>query len=414
MSEQSTTYRSIVLTLLLLPFAAVTLLADGPQLLSMEWHGANLVFQFDQEVSFEHDLAESDSSLVLSFTTPISVEGSRTTRGNGLTGVISESGDRFTLRGDERFGYSTLWGPYSRTIVVYTFDWDELSHAEEEFHLGLLAMERGFPELAAEYLNTARNTDTGLVAKRAEGALGILHEKEGNDSLAKLYLRDPIDADGWGARAAILRRSGDTAAAATAEMKSEQHMNGTPGLAGLAEPDTDDVESGESTPMAFLNTPLGIGLLVVVGLMIILISTLFARRPAEQPAEEHHHHDPPKEDPPADLEPAVTEDVVEVEERIAPPPAPVEQAPISPPPGVPAPEVEERPKGSRQAEELRARVSARVEERQTSQADAPAESSDMSSEEVGSETTLNRARRMNVSRDYVELKERLQNRKDQG
>ncbi len=429
MSELLNILRTTTLAFLLLPFIFTLTTAQKVDLLSMEWHGPNLVLKFSDAVSYQHDLAESDSSLAIEFSTPINLRGKATSDHNGMSAKFDTATGYFTLRGKNRIGYSTLWGPYSHALVIYTFDWDELTPAEEEFHHGLIAMERGFPDLAGEYLSTARGMDTGVTARRAESVLGVLYERQGSDSLAKLYLGDPRDADTWGARAALLRRSGDTVAATTAERElAEARSKGVPGLAD-ADIDRDAPETADS-PESLLSSGKGIGLLIVTAILIIFIATMFARRPpaseARKRAEslDHGHAHPP-----------VTEvQPTEETETTVPPPSPEAEAEVErTPPELPVTGETATPPSSRQADELRAKVMGESREEsdleaasvpETEKEDDPvsfkqdqkSSEPETSDADASTESTIEQARRMNLSRDHIELRERLnrKRREDEG
>lgn len=452
MSELCRTFRAGVLNplslLLLLVAASSVATAQGAKLLSMEWHGPNLVLRFSDSVSIQTDMAESDSSLTLRFAEPVEPGPvSRASHGD-LVAKLDEDGSTFRLEGDRRVGYSMLWGPWSHTLVIYTFDWDSLTFAEEQFHLGLLALEQDLGNVATEYLATARGADTGLVARRAEGVLGMLYARSGDDSLASLYLADPRDADAWGARSEVLRRSGDTAAAATAERQMADASDVIPGLADAdvePVPTPSDEVAEASGPEDFLGGWQGITLLVVAGLLILVIATLFARRPPKSEFAEEERlrereeppHAPvtghsvgregtPEPDveistpPPApeEAERIIAEEVPKargssIHEIFSPAPEPdsarsplegFEEETTSEQPPVPPPT---RPAGSRQAEALRRRVQGELEEAGAPPGpiDTPEVDADSDDER---ESIIARARKMNVSRDYIELRRRLE------
>lgn len=438
--------RRLVPLLLLMTTSSVAT-AQGAKLLSMEWHGPNLVLRFSDSVSFHTDMAESDSNLTLRFAEPI--ESSKVNRAShgDLVAKLEEDGSTFRLDGDRRVGYSMLWGPWSHTLVIYTFNWDSLTFAEEQFHLGLIALEQNLPNVATEYLATARGADTGLVARRAEGVLGMVYARRGEDSLASLYLADPRDADAWGARSEVLRRSGDTAAAATAERQMADASDAVPGLADVGSDPVsapaDEVAEAEG-PEDFLSGWRGITLLIVAGLLILIIATLFARRPPKSEILEEElskeREEPPHQ--PVTERPVQQEGASESDVEIStPPPAPEEaeriiSEEIPKPRGSsiheifsPAPDSEKtrsplegfeeesapeetprpssRPAASRQADALRRRVQGESEETvsPTGSIDTPEEEVDSEDER---ESIISRARKMNVSRDYVELRRRLE------
>lgn len=441
---------------LLVASAPSDLAAQGPRLLSMNWHGPNLVLKFSDSVAFTTDPVESDSGLTLRFDTPVEIAGAGEAANGPVIGRFNRRGTTFRLEGNARVGYSMLWGPYSNSLVIYTFDWDELSFAEKQFHLGLTALEQGLPNVSAEYLSTARNADTGVVAKRAAGVLGLVYERTGQDSLAALYLGDPQDQDMWGARSSILRRSGDTAAAAAAERQMAAATDALPGLAGADAEPTDAVETSTTDPGDFLSGWPGIALLVVAGLLILVIATMFARRPPKQPTESvapaphapettetpttttappvtpvptgSHHDDPDIDDP--DIEhstpppsPEEAEEIIEKEVKgksssiaqIYSPPSDRTDKGAEALRGLeeeqrgPAAGTEPTARGSRQADALRQMV--RDEKTADPKAETPTEPP-ADEAETDEQDVIAKARKMNVSRDHVELKNRLKGRRD--
>lgn len=414
----------------------------------MKWIGNDLELSFGDSVEYSVDLVMSDSGLVLRFLKPFYRTGVEPNlRGpNGIRAILTKEGsvvgdaNLLTVRGNNRIGYSTLWRPHSKRLIVHTFDWNKLSFAESQYHHGLLALEQNLPDLAIEYLNAARAADNGPIARRAESVLAMLYERQGKDSLAKTYLTHPSDPDDHGVLAAIARRAGDSAAAKRAESAMSNALadgprpdasspNDAPDLGG----DSTTEESGTNTPSDFLKDWRGIALIAGAALLILLLATWFMRRGnGPRTVETSASRQAKVEARNAEAGEPVAETVAEpLSERVAEPaPEPTSARTIVPPPVAPIDERQETPptkpeatttertRLSAQAEQLRRRVEGADKEtaaevaREAAAKEAPATTVSASAEEAtpaspAGESTISQARRLNVSRDYVELRDRL-------
>ncbi len=451
----------LVLSVLLTASAS----AQGISIVSAGWQGNDFVIQFSDSISGNIDDAASDSSVVIvNFSQPI-IAGEKQYDGpNGIVAALSRNaGDSIavlTVRGTTRIGYSTLWRPYSHRLIVHTFNWDSLAYAPEQYHLGLLALEKkeSLPQ-AKKYLSGA----TAFGDRRAASVLGVLYEREGEDSLATLYLKAPLDADDYMARANVNRRAGDVEAAERDEEHYQRKLAASGTLGTTAQPastaDESKSETGEKTSLSNLfDDGTGIALVILAALLIILLAVWFSRRPAkpagqsttesaagpppvpthgstipsetqtttavEAPAEEEVHATattgtPPQPEtqspitssmqtpaiaPPIETESAeaapssatpATDEVPESVQLPQPDALPIE-------PEVQAPEVTKRK--SSQAEQLLQRMEkAQSRETQTPTTKSPSPSST----DDDDESTLTEARRLHVSRDYVELRNRI-------
>ncbi|HVK38309.1 MAG TPA: hypothetical protein VNA88_07260, partial [Candidatus Kapabacteria bacterium] len=154
--------------------------ATPPQLVDFDWRGEDVVLVFGDSVGYEVDLAESDTaqvvlrfgSLAISEALRQRTAGAEAAAGtgapsggvaisiggrNGRAAVFSQRGADASLRvhDDERLGYSIEWRPYTRQLVVHTFEWDRLGYAESQFHQGLIALEQNVVDQAEELLQVA-------------------------------------------------------------------------------------------------------------------------------------------------------------------------------------------------------------------------------------------------------------------
>lgn len=443
MSEIRSVRRLFSTLLILLVGAVVSASAKGPSLLSAEWNGSTLVLQFDSTLEYSVDLADSDSSLTIRFSDVVETGGiTRTEDSTGVVGTFFDDGRAFRLRAGDRLGYSVLWRPHTHRLLIHTFDWEALDYASEQYHLGLLALEQGIPETAVEYLTAAYASDTAGISRRAASVLGVLHQELGNDSLAKIFLQDPSDPDDWGARAALLRSTGDTAAAAQAEEQMAASMERPEGIAAEGDPGREPVRDGRVEDGSFLTKWQGIGLAIVAGLLILAIATMFARTTPEaeraiEESIEHHREEVEEarrtreetagvslaeeepatatekpagsvdlipehvESPTIDAESAEETDdvVVEADSSDAETPDLITETPT-----------EQDRTLSRQAAALRDKVEAV----RSGDVEEPEEAA--ATTEIGSEddTVLDDARRRNVSRDFVELQRRIERLRPKG
>jgi hypothetical protein len=222
--------RSTPLVLVLVPFLAFVTarFSSATELTEAQWQGDNFVLAFSGEVKYQVDLALTDSTQVVvrvdnatasgDFLTGTQIAGP-----NGYSAILTANGNGVRLRiiAPQRIGFSTLWKPYSDRLVVNTFDWDSLDYAEEQYHNGLLALEHGFNETAEELLKVAQATGES----RAGAVLGTYYARLGKQELARHYLQNPITRDEFLALADIEQKAGNTAAADAARSQAEDALD---------------------------------------------------------------------------------------------------------------------------------------------------------------------------------------------
>jgi hypothetical protein len=236
--------RRSLLPLLLLLFVPGLLISKQPvmsaELIDFDWRGDDLVLVFSDSVGYQVDLAESDTAhvvvrfrnVVISDRVRQSAAGAEApvgavsisigSRGGRTAAITPVARNEASLRvhDDERLGYSLEWRPYTRQLVVHTFDWDRLSYGESQYHQGLIALEQGVFDQAEELLQVAGASGES----RANGVLASLYARRGADSLAKYFLRDPGSAEEYAALAAVQQRSGDSTAADESQARSERML----------------------------------------------------------------------------------------------------------------------------------------------------------------------------------------------
>lgn len=376
-----------------------------------------------------------------------------------------------TVRGQNRIEYSTLWRPYSHRLIVHTFDSDSLEsqYAANRYHLGLLALEQGLEEQGRSYMSSALAFDNGEIARRASSVLGVMYARQGLDSLAGIYLNAPYDADDFMARAQVRRRAGDMEGAKqdeetfrskiedTGERIGTFAENRTPPAAGPAD---DDMREGRPPIAKIFDDWRGILLVGIAALLIIALAVWFSRRPVRPDTTASQDH-PPAHPPAPTAPPAAPLPPQAVAERQAGSQTPAETIPepqvsVMHSPEISAPatsthdvippkeEAGQLPKpdalpddasevdvyraraeaagtepqpqptnvttgrdssrrGSAQADQLRQRMEAA----RSGVSQAPAAKPSAVQESVEHESTITEARRLNVSRDYVELRNRI-------
>ena len=219
--------------------------ATPPQLVEFDWRGEDVVLVFGDSVGYEVDLAESDTAQVvlrfgsLAISEPLRqrTAGAEAAAGtgapsggvaisiggrNGRAAVFSQRGADASLRvhDDERLGYSIEWRPYTRQLVVHTFEWDRLGYAESQFHQGLIALEQNVVDQAEELLQVANASGE----ERAGAVLASLYARRGADSLARYFLRSPGSAEEHAALAALQLRAGDSVEAQESLARSERAL----------------------------------------------------------------------------------------------------------------------------------------------------------------------------------------------
>ena len=154
----------------------------------------------------------------------------------------------------EKRGYTAVYMPYSNSIAVEVFKWDELSPAEDNYRSGLLALENGIEGTAVDHLHKAANS------RHADAAahLGIIQLKKGEISNAIQNLKFAVSSgtrvdDSYAALSQILKMNNFEE---KARRYAELFKNKT-GLEGFAEiPLTMDmIDPGQDTePVSLLET----------------------------------------------------------------------------------------------------------------------------------------------------------------
>lgn len=110
----------------------------------------------------------------------------------------------------DKRGYSSVYLPMSRAIMLEVFDWTKLSQAEDNYRSGLLAFEGGQITEAKDYFLKANNKET----PNAAALLGIIFLREGKPEQALKYLNLAADnhsniADAYSALSQIYSLKGD-------------------------------------------------------------------------------------------------------------------------------------------------------------------------------------------------------------
>jgi len=439
-------------------FMTTTAAATG--IVNARWEGQDFLVRFADSVGYTVDLAASDSSQVVLRIPNAELPRNAAGAGAALAGpvhreaVLSESGPhelRITVRGTGRLGYSSLWRPYSRTLVVHTFDWNQLEYGEEQYHKALLALEQGLEQHGLELLRIAYATGD----PRAASVLGTYYARHGKYNVAIQYLPKPVTADDYAALAAVQLATGDSTAGMRNRQAAERILAGGDSSWAASHPaDRRELRAQEGNAEAtVLNGRdrwlfLGIGA-VVLFLLILLVIWLSRRSSRRQMAEPDRGIDrdavaprprpedrrvdvaaaPPPAPPAAPRHDAVPEKepgpAASAPATATPPPAaappehparevtPVEQVHQS---GQPHPaadaepiDVESRPVMqkpahvvSSQAADLRRRIES-MHQQADLQSPPPAPGHPKTSEE----STVEEARRLQLSRDSVDLRRRL-------
>ncbi len=382
--------------------------------------------------------------------------------------ILTQSGPdelRLTVRAPSRLGYASVWRPYSNTLVVHTFNWDRLEYAQEEYYKGLLAFEQGLEAQGLEILRIAYATGD----PRAASVLGVYHARRGEYALASQYLSKPLTADDYAALAAMQAKGGDSTGAARNQDASREMLAGqdTAWKRSNAIARRNDTVQQVNNDFWNLADPSNrqwiyfIGGLVALLLLIVLaiwISRRSSRRPVQEPAATDRTAPPTRRETiertvearevrpvPAEphREPAPPVQTVPeaiVVETPAPPPAVVPE-PIRtevPPPAVETPTVEvtpvekvvpatdlPKPVAAEEAIDVKSRpaegtpepsarrplptqaaeLRRKIEAMRAVPAPPPAPQKKPA---PSSESTISEARRLQLSRDSVELRRRLQ------
>lgn len=456
--------------------------AFATDIADVRWEGEDLLVRFADSVSYEVDLAASDSSQLVLRVLKAGLPRNAAAGGAVLSGpmgreaVITQSGPeelRITVRttgtqrpdslgsanrpavtGAGRLGYSSLWRPYSHTLVVHTFDWNRLDYGQEQYYKALLALEQGLEIHGLELLRIAYATGDS----RAASVLGVYHARRGEHGVAMQYLSKPLTADDYTALAAAQLALGDSATGLRNRQIAET-MNASRDSTWAR--DNLSTRQKEDGPSATLTEKwdqldmrnrwlyLGGGILILILLILFVVRlgrrssappspkngmrdnafdqrpasprrepverTVVAREVSQPPAEQAHREPPPPQPEPTHRpEPQPVQPVVE---HVPEPPvkdvASVEPMQVQDEPRPVAREeiidVESRPVTpepthgvSSQAAELRKRIESMRQVQEPEPPPAPRATA------ASSESTMEEARRLQLSRDSVELRRRLQ------
>ncbi|MBC8146019.1 MAG: hypothetical protein H7X80_10570, partial [bacterium] len=263
-----------------------------PELIDFDWRGDDVVLVFSDSVGYEVDLAASDTSdvvmrlknIAISETVRQRAAGTEVPSGGlaislggrgGRTAALSQGAKGeigLRIHDDDRLGYSVEWRPFTRQLVVHTFDWNTLSDATSHFHEGLIALEQGARDQAIELLQIAGAGGES----RANGVLAAMYARRGEDSLAKYYLRDARSAEDLAALAAIQMRAGDSAAAdetvarsqqVLADRRSDDARNDRRNRGGDSRSRSD--EGMRNSDVILLASVGGLAVLLIVGLIVL-------------------------------------------------------------------------------------------------------------------------------------------------
>ncbi|MDB5036027.1 MAG: hypothetical protein JWQ98_3268 [Chlorobi bacterium] len=215
----------------LLLFLTGLLLATGAaratEVLDAGWRKGDLFIRFSDSTGYTIDLAQSDSvQLVVhipGIALPANTTGEISLRSGGLNAVMAQAQGkeiRLTIQSPSRFGYVTLWRPYSKTLVIHTFDWNGLDYAQEQYYKGLLAFEQNIDKEGLDLLQVAHATGDS----RASSVLGVYYARHGDLKRAEQYLSQPQDADDYAAKAAVQQHNGDATGATESRSRFDHEM----------------------------------------------------------------------------------------------------------------------------------------------------------------------------------------------
>jgi len=274
---------------------ALTAPATAADITDVRWDGFDLLLRLSDSVPYRVDLTESDTSTVVVRLSNVAAPTTLSTTLNGPDGramILTHAegrGIRVTLTSPERIGYATNWRPYSKTLVVHTFRWTQLGFAEEQYFKGLLAIEQRLNAQGIEYLRLAHAAGD----PRAASTLGTYYARRNEYALAAQYLNHPLDADDYAALAAVKRSMGDTAAALIAEETSRQSLERRQAGVPARDPIGPTQPSGASEP-TFVDRWVGSGYLPIVlaaiggVILVTLLIVVVARRPRSVPPNRGH------------------------------------------------------------------------------------------------------------------------------
>lgn len=327
--------RIITLWALLILAPPLSLLAT--EVTEARWNGRDFVITFSDSIRYQIDLAETDSSVVVirfpATTIAAHAKLNQLRNHQSATAGFSPTPDgglRLTLTSRSRFGYSTLWRPFSKRLIIHTFDWKGLPYNQEQYHKGLLALESGLNQQAEELLGVAYATGE----QRAASVLGVMYALAGRDSLARRYLATPADEDDRQALQQLGSNNNGTTKPNRTDSNATSTIHPIP-----VEPTFQDSPTGPptSTSRSFMDTFNDWRVLVAVigGLLLFIIALAILIRSSRKKPSPSTTTSTPTEEPDIRLvrqpEPAATT-------AFATPPIPP-TSPVAPPLPEPNPEV---------------------------------------------------------------------------
>ena len=277
------------LPVLLFLFLLSPLALRATQVTEARWNGGDFVITFSDSVRYQVDLAETDSMVVvirfpattIAADANLSQLRNRNHRAAGFS-PLPDGGLRLTLTSRSRFGYSTLWRPFTKRLIVHTFDWNGLPYSQEQYHKGLLALEAGMNQQAEELLGVAYATGE----QRAASVLGVMYASTGRDSLAARYLAAPADEDDRQALQQLATHGGQSPSASIADSSNHPGSASTSqqSPAGIAPPAT---TSPTTTSPTFMDTfnDWRVVVAVIGGLLLFAIAlAILIRSSRKKPA----------------------------------------------------------------------------------------------------------------------------------
>ena len=277
------------LPVLLFLFLLSPLALRATQVTEARWNGGDFVITFSDSVRYQVDLAETDSMVVvirfpattIAADANLSQLRNRNHRAAGFS-PLPDGGLRLTLTSRSRFGYSTLWRPFTKRLIVHTFDWNGLPYSQEQYHKGLLALEAGMNQQAEELLGVAYATGE----QRAASVLGVMYASTGRDSLAARYLAAPADEDDRQALQQLATHGGQSPSASIADSSNHPGSASTSqqSPAGIAPPAT---TSPSTTSPTFMDTfnDWRVVVAVIGGLLLFAIAlAILIRSSRKKPA----------------------------------------------------------------------------------------------------------------------------------
>lgn len=277
------------LPVLIFLFLLSPLALRATQVTEARWNGGDFVITFSDSVRYQVDLAETDSMVVvirfpattIAADANLSQLRNRNHRAAGFS-PLPDGGLRLTLTSRSRFGYSTLWRPFTNRLIVHTFDWNGLPYSQEQYHKGLLALEAGMNQQAEELLGVAYATGE----QRAASVLGVMYASTGRDSLAARYLAAPADEDDRQALQQLATHGGQSPSASIADSSNHPGSASTSqqSPAGIAPPAT---TSPSTTSPTFMDTfnDWRVVVAVIGGLLLFAIAlAILIRSSRKKPA----------------------------------------------------------------------------------------------------------------------------------